>query len=368
MENYSRENQPIERRNKCIIVDFNSDKEKPDNIDLTDLDNVFEICTIDSEKEDHRKIREHLNYLLKEGLIEYGNGQVSTYSIIDSEKSRFPRITDTIGVRQVRTVTREHTKTKEKFKGIFSTKEKPRPLDDFMRGVAIQSIAYLKNGVNVPKPCFVIEHLGAKKEDGGIIEGTEDIITGASFIMEHIPGLTPLQICDPDGKLKNSFMSVREIGEYGKIFARHDSKIKENILKTVENNPYLLEIDFTKALEDLKNQIEILHSTKNNIPGILHCDLHEENIVLHPNGVFYMIDFDQAKIAYSNDEYGKTGEDYIDYGKTIGGRCAMYMPDCAYEFKDPEKINSRKPIDAISYLTGFIKKIVNVLEEIKKEK
>jgi len=360
---------------EAIIVDFEqldgqeeTEQVFPERIDLADLEEaVFVRHALSPESEPYKAIKSHFRDLLRSGLIRYGEGQISLYSVIDPERSRFPKITGRVGVRQIRTQEKTNRLTGQRFRAPFSTKEKARPLDEFMHGAAVQSIAHLKKGVLVPRPCFMIEHMGATDlATGEIIPGTEDSVTEAFFIMEHIPGLTPLQICDPDGSLRKYFVNVRKNGDSKKVFDRYGDRIRENIRRSVKENPYLLDVDFDAALEHLGTQVEALHATTGNLPGILHCDLHEENIVLHPERkLFYIIDFDEAKIAYSGSEYGRYYEDYQHYGKSIGGVRAMYMPDGPYEFQESDGIDKNKPVHALEYLKGFLYQIKTVIRNMR---
>lgn len=363
---------------KSVIVDFDQpDNRKeaeqvfPNRIDLADLEEeIFVRHALSPESEPYKAIKVHFRNLLRSGLVRYGEGQISLYSVIDPGKSRFPHITGRVGIRQIRTQEKTNRLTGQRFRAPFSTQEKARPLDEFMHGAAVQSIAHLKKGVLVPRPCFLIEYMGATDiTTEEIIPGTEDSVTEAFFVMEHIPGLTPLQICDPDGTLRKNFITVRKNGDSKQVFDRYNDRIRENIRRSVEENPYLLDVDFDAALEHLGTQIEALHATTGNLPGILHCDLHEENIVLHPEKkLFYIIDFDEAKIAYSSAEYGKYYEDYQHYGKSIRGVRAMYMPDGPYEFQESDGIDRNKPVHALEYLKGFLYQIKTVLRDIRAQK
>ncbi|NTW14327.1 MAG: phosphotransferase [Candidatus Moranbacteria bacterium] len=338
----------------------------PEPLDLADLEaSLIERYDLDHESEPYRAIKKHSIELLESGLSRYGEGQTSIYYTIDNTVSRIPRtITDKVGVLRVRTENKRNWKTGQKFESIFSTKEKARPLDEFMHGAVVQGIAHLKPGVLVPKPYFIVEKSGAfDSETGKLIPGTEESVTGAYLIMEHIPGLTPLQICDPDGSLQKEFLNMRKNSDYS-VWQRHKDKIRTNIRRVIEENPYLLEMDFDAALAHLEGQVESLHATTGNIPGILHRDLHDGNVVIHPEKkLFYIIDFGEAKVSYADEEFGKYYDDYENAGKSIPGRPAFYMPDGPYEFKSAD--NLRKPTNALEHIGSFLFQIKEVVKEMR---
>lgn len=341
----------------------------PERLDLAELeDTLIRKYNLDPESEPYRAIKEHALELLQHGLSQYGEGQTSTYHTIDGDVSRIPKtITEKVGVLRIRTNPyKMNWKTEQKFEGIFSTKEKPRPLDEFLHGAAIQSIAHLKPGVLVPKPYFVVERFGAIDADTGeLIPGTEESVTGAYLIMEHIPGLTPLQICDPDGELQKEFLNMRKNSDYS-VWQRHKDGVWANIRRVIEENPYLLEVDFDVALAHLESQVKALHATIGNIPGILHCDLHDGNVVLHPEKKqFYIIDFGESKVSYADEDYGTHYEDYENIGKSMPQRPAYYMPDGPFEFKDGD--DRRKPTHALEHIGSFLFQIKKVVKEMKGE-
>lgn len=359
-------------------------------IDLSAVeDELLERCDPDT----HPNFRKNAIQILEKGLKYYGEGMIGVYHTIDAEVSRIPEaMTEKVGVLRLRTTFKKHRLTGEVFEHIITTKDNKRPLDEFMRGAAIQSIAHLKSefSLRVPKPLFLVQKLGAvAKETGKIISGTEDIPTGAYFVMEHIPGLTPLQICDPEGRMRAQFLDMRLNSNY-RVWEEHRAAIRRNIKKSLEDYPELFEIDFDKALEELKRQVEILHETRGNIPSILHGDLHDGNVVLclrdfrkatdslssvfgersgylRDAGHFFTIDYGKSKLQYSEATdvpYGNRYEDYQDFGKTaIGGAPAFLMPDGPYEFDD-EAADRRKSVHALQHLESFVNEIKKVIKDV----
>ncbi|MEI7750224.1 MAG: phosphotransferase [Candidatus Moraniibacteriota bacterium] len=306
---------------------------------------------------------------------QHGIGSNNEFFVVGNPGEEVSHVaTEELGVRRILQVRKWHPKAKEFYMGIPSLPGQPRPLDDFIHGIEVQTLAHEK-GLNVPFVCSVVQIEGAqslgkdpKSEimDGDIIEGTEKTVVDIMAVMEKINGITFEQLCDPGHILRNAEKNHKNGYQIRKFFQDHAEEVESNIVGAIENGyRYILDWDFDTLTEKISRQIEWLHTADEEFPAILHNDLHAGNIVIRADGKPFLIDFDLAKVvdAEIGEETGTELEDYRDIGKTVGERNVFYLAD-SY---DKEKVEDRTymPMSALEQIAIYIGFVKSVVEKYK---
>jgi serine/threonine protein kinase len=241
----------------------------------------------------------------------------------------------------------------------FVSQERANPENRFVGGRLIQEGSY-GCAFTPPLPCKKGKRNKSRtKMVGKVMKKTEaEVELNIATLIEGIPGYSRYFVVQvEDNCTSKNFSRLRE--EYSSMCTIYAKKADNELIqllssfsgRSLEKTPITSSFDFVGIFRHMLEGIVLLHKQ-----DICHCDIHEGNILISPNGTTRLIDFGAAFVGNAISE-----ETVQDHNYRFSPYFDPQPPEMAIQNAIQSKVSTSFAIHQVIYQKKILQKASNIL-------